>query len=446
MDSQTKKLLLIVGLVVGGFFLLKDGINLSPKTKDAETRSTVSGTIDFNGLKPEKKDEDSGKIVIAEREHGTEGFKESGIELSLTDGADWTWDGAVSGTTYDIRANLYLSDDLIKSSNIVTTTAPSNGSVLSLHIILADIPDYILEKFEAYISGEVDLNGYIPSGSSISVQQKGEEEKEFSDVVSNLAAADGVSWNWEKARRGSKYEIRAVLYSNGTEIGISQVVSVAAPASGEKLRIHSSAKAPVEKATISGQVILNGPVQDGSAISMLQRVQGEGDFKEFQNLPAVSKTPFRWGDAISGKTYEIIAVYQVFDKEESRSHMLKVPAPAHDEQVTIDTKLSLKPPSSEPQVECGSRDSTGKYNAKLTFPKIDSAQAYLLEIGGKVGDTDVMNQTVGNEDGARVQTVYIDNNKDYYARYAYSFCVECSLKDIQNWSDYSPTLGFKCTD
>ncbi len=40
--------------------------------------------------------------------------------------------------------------------------------------------------------------------------------------------------------------------------------------------------------------------------------------------------------------------------------------------------------------------------------------------------------------------VYVKDGTKYYTQYAYSHCTACDLKDSQNWSGYSPTLGFVC--
>ena len=41
-------------------------------------------------------------------------------------------------------------------------------------------------------------------------------------------------------------------------------------------------------------------------------------------------------------------------------------------------------------------------------------------------------------------SVYVKSGTDYYTRYAYTACDDCNTHDKQNWSHWSPTLGFKC--
>ena len=113
----------------------------------------------------------------------------------------------------------------------------------------------------------------------------------------------------------------------------------------------------------------------------------------------------------------------------------------------LDTNLSLKSPDSKPDISCGKKDDTGHWNATLTFNRVEKASIYSLELGSKAGDNDEKQEYEDQTKKSNpTMEVYVKDGSKYYAQYTYSHCTDCDLKDEQNWSGYSPTLGFVCGD
>lgn len=432
----------IAVIVVGLFFI-------SSKNKDKS--ATISGTVSFNGLKPQDEDKQQvkGKIVLMQREAGQGEFKDAGIEIAFQDEAGWAWHGAQSGKTYEIRMDLSLNDEFIKSSNVAAVTAPASGQNLSIDVTLKDIPEDILSETNVLIAGTFDINGYIPEGSIVAISQKikGASDDTYVTVSENIVAVDGKDWDWDKATPGKEYDLKAVMTYQGKTIGESQILDVVAPASNEVLIIQSQAKDPnAEKAaTISGTVKLSGPVADNSVINLYQRKVGDKNFVKFGHVPAIDNSSFKWTSAIEGVQYQIAAALNVSGEDTSHSNVITATAPAKNEVLKLDTNLSLKSPQDKPTVDCGKKDDTGHWNATLTFKRIEKASVYSLELGSKPGKDDekqeMKDQTKKSDP---TMEIYIKDGSKYYAQYAYSHCADCDLKDYQNWSGYSPTLGFVC--
>ncbi len=412
---------------------------------------TISGTVNFNGLKPQGENQVEGRIVLMQRETGRTEFSQASIEIVFQDNATWAWDQAESGKVYDLKVDLFLGDQHIKSSNTITVTAPATNQVLTLQVTLEDVPQEILDQAIFSVSGQLDINGFVPNGSIVVVfqKEKGTDDEAYDPATEEIPAVDGVAWSWNEAKPGKEYDFKAVMSFEDKIIGESDPASAVAPAENEVLRIQSIAKDPTkeEKASISGIVRISGPIADGSEVALYQKKYGTSytEFSEFQRIPAVDNSNWKWTKAIKGEKYEVQAVLQVAGVDSSHSNQVLATAPAKDEVLAIDTNLSLKAPTGKPSVKCGSIDDTGHYNATVTYKRIDKAALYTLEVGSKPNERDVAHeikeQTTKSDPAMEA---YVKDGKKYYARYSYSGCSECDLEDKKNWSGYSPTLGFVC--
>ena len=451
-EEKSKRNFLIIGLVVAIAVIGLIAISrfVTPKNPD-EGSSAISGTVNFNGLKPptDVADEDRiGKLVLMQREFG------SGIDyvatdtvIPMEDDAPWTWESATEGTTYDIRVDLLIGSDTIKGSSIVTTTAPSTGQVLVLNVTLDDLPDYVIDEATVSISGTIDLNGYIPPGSAISIFQRETGTTDYKLATDDVEVSDGAKWSWDNASIGISYELRADLINGGEVIGGSSVITAVAPASGEVLKIQSKAVAPgtETKASITGTVTINGAVTNGTTLLMLQRKTGEEEYTEFDRLEPASGIEWEYKEAISGQSYDITAALQLEGENVTSGTVVTTTAPAEDETIKIDTDLSLSAPP-KPTATCGDRESTGIYNVELSYAKVEDAQNYYLQAGTEPTNGDVLNEayTPPSDGSGPDVTVVAKENTDYFTRYAYTYCTNCNQHDTQNWSAWSPTTGYRC--
>jgi len=388
-------------------------------------------------------------IKLMQRESGSDAsFTDTGISIPFEDTAMWTWSGAEAGMTYDLRADVSYKNAFIKSSTIASTTAPSTGVALRVSILATDIPDYIIEQTLVPISGSVQLNGYVPGGSLVKIFAREEgTQGDFIPVVNNLTAQNGAKWVWDTATAGTSYEMQAEMYtSTGTFIGESVYVVIAAPAQNEKFVINSTAVPPVSKATISGTVKVNGPIVQGSTVLLLQRKSGTSEYTEFQRLPAQSQVSFTWNNAASGSIYDIQAALQVNEQNSSTSNTATITAPASSLKLELNTNNSVSAPTQLPQISCGSPDATGGHNVTISYPNVSQAKQYWIEAGTQPGLRDIFGEVVPAASNQSVdKNVYLKSDTNSYTRYAYSMCSDCKVDDLQNWSGFSPTLGFRCT-
>jgi hypothetical protein len=448
-EPEKDKNYFVIGLVIVAVLVLV-GILINNIRKGGDSTksggTTISGTVNFNGLKPKGGEDSIGEMFLMQREVGATDYTKTDIQIPMEDNAPWSWDGAKEGTTYNLKIDLYLAGEFIKSSSVITVTAPATDQVLTLSVTLKDVPDYIIEDAEVSISGTTDLNGPIPEGSTVTVYQKLAIEKEYSTAVADIPAVDQGKWSWDKAIPGQEYDLMATLIYKDKEIGESKTIMLVAPASGEVLKIDTTYKPEAgEKAVIAGKVRLVGLVAQDSTILLLVRTPDEEEYEAVERYPAVNNTEFIWDGAVSGQQYYVTAALQVGGENTSSGNVLFVTAPATNELITIDTQMSLEAPKNAPTITCGDPDSTGNYNAALSYESIGGALGYYLEAGTKPGEKDVLGEVQKSEEEVAAKvTIYAKKDQDYFTQYAYTYCSDCNVFNNTNWSSFSPTLGFTC--
>jgi hypothetical protein len=450
--NKTSRFLVIGLVILLGFGLLYLLFGKGAKAEPA----TISGSIDFNGIKPsDANNPDLGEIKLMTRLNGASGdYTDTGVQIPFEDKVQWSWNEAEAGKTYDVIAEVYYKDFLIQKSKQVTVTAPASSIALIFNVSLEDVPEQIRptvaptqpeeeEKEYATISGTYVINGFVPNGSTISVFARLEgETTDFNEVKSGIPAQSGSSFAYDTAIAGTTYEVQAELYdSAGSFIGQSPYISITAPASNERIVINSTAVPPAQKATVSGTVNLNGPVQQNSTILVLQRKSGDTDYTEVNRYPAKSSVSFEWTDAVAGTTYDVTAALQVNETNTATGNVATVAAPASGVTITIDTNFNLPAPNSTPTKDCGSADQTNHFNVRVSVPQIEGAKKYNLEVGTSAGANNTYNGTLNPDTSA---TIYIQANSPFFARYRYTACTDCDTSNSSNWSGWSPTLGFQC--
>jgi len=415
----------------------------------------ISGKIDLNGYVPDKS-----YIEIGERERGTDKFTIVAQNLPAQDGAMWYWAQSQKNKNYELKAYLKQNDKTISESGVLTITAPATEEVLSINS-KAEPPkppettpvnspeaspssQTTTSPRRAMIAGVVDLNGNIPANSIIQIVQRTSGDPTFQIAENNIQAVDGANWVWKGAQVGSEYEIQAYILSQGQTIGQSQILTIAAPALNEVLVINSIAQpAAPTTGVVTGQINLNGQIPQGNiSIVVYERVQGTNNFNVAQDSISPSNGAiWTWGNASSGTTYEIIAVLKQQNAPDvATSPILVVTAPADEEVLTLNTNVSLPPPTGNPAISCVNQTSIGQWNIMMSVSPYNNAGDYLLQIGSQSGGTDILNSQV-NLSGSINAGAVINNNTTYYARYAYGFCINCPFT---SFSAFSNTLSFTC--
>jgi len=309
--DNTKIIAIILGIiligVIGAFLFKKFGSN-SSSTVSAST--AIAGTLNINGVVP------SGSVLVLSQMESGSGAAPTEFSTvnNPTDQASWTFSGAQSGKTYIIQGMLKSSNGVeLSKSNTITVTAPATNQVITINLIGKDLTGV------AEISGTVKVNGFIPSGSSVSLLAK-TPNTQYQAVREGMPARESTSVSTDKAVAGQEYTIIGYLYnSNGAKIGESDPLDIVAPARNEVLTINSNAaaptptnaptNAPAPKSKISGTIRLNGVAPSNSRIVILQAPMNSSDFTvAIDNVPAKDGQAWVWPGAVSGTWYNMQAV------------------------------------------------------------------------------------------------------------------------------------------
>lgn len=436
---------LIIGLIIAAIAAIIFS-RMSGGSESAKTAS-VSGIINFNGLKPQAQPNAAVSIKLMAKGQEDANFIDTGVSIPVADLAQWTWSGAKEGTTYLLKADGFYGTQPIKSSNVITTTAPSSNQVLTFNITTADLPKDLVPEVPAdsdvVVSGSLVINGYVPSGSTVTIfgRAAGSDAK-FQAAVTKLPAVSGTKWSYNQAKAGASYEYQGEMYtSDGTFIGQSTYITVTAPANNEIVTINSTAASPSQAASIKGTVYLNGPVTQGSTILLLQRKSGSSEYAVIDRYPAKSSTTFAWTGAVSGTQYDLTASLQVNEQDTATGNVVTVSAPAEGVEIKIDTGVNLPAPTQTVSVSCGDADGTNHFNAKVSLPQVEGAMQYYLEVGTAAGSNNTYADTLDPNTSA---TVFVAGASPYFARYTYTKCSDCGTDDTSNWAGWSPTYGFTC--
>jgi hypothetical protein len=445
--------IIVVLIAVLGFFFYR-----TANQNKSQQPSGVSGTLNINGTVP-----NGATVTLSAKEANTaQGFTEFANGVPATDGGDWTFGDAASGKNYEIKASLVANGKTITTADPIFVSAPATGESLVFSI------ENTSSTNTSVISGTIDLNGYIPQGSTITVEGKLISETAYTAVVTNLPAKDGQSVTYSTAIAGRTYDVVGTLFdTNGQVIGTSKPLQVTAPAKGETLTINSTAQPPATptpapntptpaptNAAISGSINFNGAAQPNTRIVIFQRVTGSGNnFQVAQdNISPQNGVTWQWSGAQAGTSYDLFASYKLrnangTDTDLSDSSIITVAAPASNETFTINSGYSVPQNNGQISSSCGNYNSgNNTWNATVTFGAIPNAQSYWIQIGTSNGGNQLTNFTANaNNQPQLVYNYTVQNNTTYYARYAYAFTPNLQANS-NDFSPFSNTVSFNCTN
>lgn len=429
-----------IGLAIGLFVVLL----LVKIGAVRNSEATISGSIVYNGLMPSSSV--GGSIVVEARDVETNGeFSIIDQDIPIQRNASWSWETAHSGGTYQIQAYMQIDGNKVSVSSSVVVTAPAKDQKLVFNVTQEELDKYEIPSNAAdnlaTISGTLDINGYIPEGSTVTILRKVSTATEYSVTKTGIPAVDGTALSWQEAESGQTYDFVGVLVdSQSTKIGQSQPLKITAPSTGNTLRIDSQATPPAPvTSSISGTVQINGPIAAGTKVVMKQKLTSESEFKEFQTLNAVNGVSWQLGELQSGSTYDITATLVEAGQEISSGTVITATAPATDEVILINVGASVPAPKYPPTVSCGTLqgDSVG---VTVSVNSVENALQYFLEVGTQPRTGDTFAQLIQSLQ----QEVTIAPNQTYYTGYAYSLDSSCT--DAGCFSGLSPELAFQCTD
>lgn len=257
------------------------------------------------------------------------------------------------------------------------------------------------------ISGTFDVNGVLPDGSTITISKaEYDDGDKAADLESSVAAEDipaedGSSWTISNLDSGTTYVITADLMSEGETISSSNHLVVTAPASGEVLTFNIETINGEANAEVSGTIVVNGFIPEGSTITTEGRVAGTSTFSVLAEGIAAKPVQTRSTDqAIAGESYDVVGVlYNASGQRIGQSDILVVTAPAKNEVLVINS--SATPPAgggTSPAPEEGNDKISGTINFNGVAPA-DSRIVILQRENGQ-SDYQVAVDNVEPVDGA----------------------------------------------
>lgn len=458
--------LIVAAAIAAGIYFVYTKQNTSSLTTDG--KASISGTVNFTALKPDPGDQ--GSLTVKSRKYqSTAEFQSTGVVVALQDNVPWTWNDALSGDIYEIIVELDIDGKNIKQSEPVVVTAPAQGQELPLRITWKDLPESVVQDQMAPISGQIQVHGYIPTGASMILQSR-EVNGGFTAVQNFSNPQPLQDFSWPDAQPLKDYFVKAVLIVNGQEMGDSQEVPAVGSESDINLTVNSKAQpagasvtptptpaannnqptptpAPVPQGTISGTVTINGPQMQGTSLVILWRHPGDTNYQTLTtiNNPSYNGATWSWNDGVVGRAYEITALLKVngtFDNGNAKSQT--VTAPAQNVNFTINTGVTLSTPPTAPSVVSCNFASGTRYNVTVRWPVVSGAQQYWLEIGNSLDPTSVRGShaTPPSSGDVVLTTDQVEQNRNYFMRYAYSTCANCTSDST--FSNYSSTARFYC--
>lgn len=414
---------------------------ITPTPQPPKTLTTMSGFITFQGYAPA-----GAYLAISERSDDKADFKDvvSGL-TSQTGSIPWTWNSAVHGTNYQIRALLKVQGKIIQESAVISVSAPASNVVLSL--VSEQNPP---QPQQVTVSGTVHLDGYLPSGSTISVLSRPTGKGNFNAVVSKLPAQDGATWTWPTANSGETYDVNIQIFDgSGNLISTDNPQTVTAPSSGLVFTISSNAQPPAPAVTgISGTININGNIPSNSYITLATRpATSTGSFNQVSsNLAATNGVAWSWASAQIGTQYDVQAYLWVNGQPYAQSSIMTVTAPSQNDVLTINAQQQMSAPGGNTiSVNCnGQQNNT--YQATINYntqTNLNNPVSYNIVVTLASQGNQVMNTTVtpGNPTQSQsLTTTYIfTSGTTYYAQYAYS-----NSSNSNSFSPLSPAVQFSC--
>lgn len=403
--------------------------------------SVLSGSFDINGVIPE-----GATVTISVQADGTSGYTPVLSGLPAVDGTGWKWTNATRGTTYSVKAQLMQGGKAYGDSQVTNLVAPSRREVL---VINSTYKNQNGKTQYGPISGTIDLNGAVGAQSNVTLYQKKVTDENYTQVTDQIQAVDGAAWKWGGAVEGEEYNMMATLFVNGQASGTSRVITVTSPASNEVITINSTYQAPPEQVSISGNVVINGPIPGNSTVTIYAKGPSDkSPVAVISGLAANETTSWNWTKAIQGYTYTMSASVMQNGNDQGDSQTITVTAPASNELMVVNLGKAggptVQPPNS-PTAQCVSQ-TNGQWTVNVNYQSVNGANNYWIQVGSNYKGSDVLNTYV-QWSGTGTQSYSlntINNGRTYYAQYAASTCSTCTSSS--QFSPFSNVLTFSCSN
>lgn len=490
---QNKKAVIIGGVILGSLIIIfgAAGFFLTQEKADQSAgvlAKGVSGIINVNGIIPP-----GSTITLLQREtQSKQDFVPFAENISPTDLNYWTFRTGQTGKSYEIQGSILQNGKVIYLSDPIFATAPAINQLITFDVAVPNPTG----PANSIISGSVGINGYIPTGATITLQGRKIGAQKFTVVSQGVQAKDEQFISYTTAIAGQTYEVQALLFdTNGQLIGESALLEVTAPAANEKLSVNSLATPPATSTPIpsptlaftptptfivtqvtplpsatatptptpsptpvpppvalSGVIQFNGQAPSNSRIVIFQRPTGTQNYQvAVDNLAPENGVTWQWNGAQSGQMYDTIAILKQrqsngSDTDIADSNVNTLAAPASNEVFTINSGYTLSAPTGGISVNCNNYNSSNQtWNVTVSFGNMTNAQSYWYQIGITNGGVELTNftQNATQNNNQSFNQVF-NNNVTYYARYAYANVPNLSAGNSQ-FSPFNSTTQLRCS-
>lgn len=230
---------------------------------------------------------------------------------------------------------LGISVVLFAQLRAATTTPAPNG--------------FVPETVNSYIQGTLDINGTVPAGATVDLIATQLSDNTKTTFEAGMSLQDTASWYFATAKAREAYTIQAVVQQGGKEIARSSPLTVTAPADDEVLTLNLEGTS-TQRASITGDVVVNGFIPQGATITVQGRVQGDPNFAPVASgLTGLARQAMTYANALSGTTYEVRGQLLATDGTVlGTSGVLVVTAPASHEVLTINSSAQAPVQASTP--------------------------------------------------------------------------------------------------
>lgn len=417
-------------------------------------QSVVSGNFNINGVIPA-----GASITLTKKEYGSKSAAAIfASNLPVVDGSPWSFIKAASGKNYEIQAQVIVNGAIITTSAPLVITAPADNETLTINIEGKN------QTGNTVISGNVEVNGFIPAGSSISVQGRQLGAQTFTTVAQGLPGKTRQFMSYTTAVPGTTYEVQSILKNAaGQTIGTSSILTLTAPALDETLVINSgaapvptlpaggtpstppaseptaTAQPPAGSTTIAGSINLNGATPPNARIVVFYApLNSTNNQVAVNNVSPTNGATWSWTSAQNATWYTLFAVLKQHnsngtDTDIATSAPVTVAAPAANITFTLNSGFSLSAPGGPITVNCQTYNSgpnQNNWNVQITLGTVPSAQSYWIQLGNNSGGNNILNTA----SQSNTFNAIFNNSTTYYAQYAYSNVAVAPLGS----SEYSP--------
>ncbi len=449
-------LVLIAIIGVLGYRVLNPSTEVIPGSGQTTSETaTLGGSIVFTGLTPESTDKEEVGIFVRPSGSSDE-FTDTMVRIPVSGDLTWKYPSALSGHNYEVRAALFSGGSRVKTSDTVLVTAPALSIQLPINVDWDDLG--ITPTNEVHtISGNIQINGYIPTGASVHLMHTASPQ----DVLwlSLAASSHNVPFIISDVSGTQNYNVYAIMVdSQGNSLGKSSQQHLAN--SGDTkvdFVINSTATAPptptpapqatpVPGAKVSGQVTINGPLDANSRLVISGKRTQDNDYQVWQVIEAPNNDGQYWSydKATTGENYNIRVSLQVNGSDVNTSNVSTVTAPATNINFTLNTNYSLDKPTQAAIADPCQRSGENSWKTIIKIPGVSGAGQYRVQIGSKAGYSDIYNQIV-SANGNNEVSFTVDGfslGQLNYLRYSYSACRDCSSQN--SFSAWAPTATFTC--